>query len=127
MDIGESFLHAPEGLTGAMEKFMRSLADLVEEVQGKTFDGFADDDRIRATVDSAGVLQEVDIHVLAKRQHDNLTLSELVLEAISQAQDRAREAQQSWSANITMFGLPLEEATDPAKLMRAMQRSGVDL
>jgi DNA-binding protein YbaB len=83
----------PMNLDAIMNEIGRSIAEAsehAEEHRTRSFEGTAADDMVKATV--TGGRLEIDIHVLAKRRLDRDDLAAAVVEAVRDADRRAREA-----------------------------------
>jgi DNA-binding protein YbaB len=96
-----------DNIQGEIKTFLKMLQTQLQAFSEQAFTGEADSGRIRATVSSAGTVTDVSIHVLAKREHDNLTLSDLVLEAIMNARRTLEEARADIMSNSKVFGMPV--------------------
>jgi DNA-binding protein YbaB len=110
-----------------IKDFLANMQDELAEFNQRTFVGTADDGRIAATVGSAGHLQEISIHVLAKRRNDKITLSELVLEAIRNAQYVATTAREDLMSQQEIFGISVQELfKDPQGAARRLMGRRID-
>lgn len=80
--------------------FMDNIADFADQVQSAVndwqkmeFTGTADKGRIVARANAIGGLTAIDIHVLSKRQLDNISLGEAITSAVNAAEEAAKEGQ----------------------------------
>lgn len=101
-----------DNVQGEIKDFLKRLQDKLQAFSEQSFTGESDDGRIRATVSSAGTVIEVFIHVLAKRQHDNLTLSDLILDAIMNARKALEQARAEVMSGARVFGMPIGSFLD---------------
>jgi DNA-binding protein YbaB len=94
---------------------------IAREVSDRSFEGTASGGGVRATVNGLGVLTEVSIGELARRELDNLTLGDAVVEAIRAAGAAARQAMRDGMAGLTIAGRSLADFL-PAELGGAASR-----
>jgi DNA-binding protein YbaB len=108
-----------------LQDLEREVRTLLDETRTKwtqfaeqTFVGESDEGRIRAVVGSGGSVREVTVHVLSKRRHDNLTLGDLICEAIQNAQRAADEARERLMSEPNIFGFSAKALIeDPQSLV----------
>jgi DNA-binding protein YbaB len=96
----------PRRIPGMLADFQASMEAAVREYAEQTFDGTASVDGVVATVTAYGAVTGIHIGALAKRQTDNLTLGDAVVEAVRDAQANARKAWAERMSTATLFGIP---------------------
>ncbi len=89
-----------------MAAFQASMEASAREFAELTFDGCADLGDVTATVTAYGAVTNIRIGILAKRQLDNYTLGDAVVEAVRAARASAQNAWAERLASITLFGMP---------------------
>ena len=114
MNHGISF----DNLQNELGPFLEELKDKLRTITTQTFTGQADEGRILATVNSTGIDTDISINVLAKRRHDNLTLSDLILEAINDGRREAAAAKKKVMSESKIFGISLQSFIDNPADMR---------
>ncbi|MCO6006944.1 YbaB/EbfC family nucleoid-associated protein [Actinoallomurus purpureus] len=93
-----------EQLAQELPKIKERASAIAAEVVQSSFEGSSADERVVATVTGAGVLTAVRITELARRQVDNLTLGDLVVEAVRAAEAAARQEMRDRLAEVTIGG-----------------------
>jgi DNA-binding protein YbaB len=98
-----------EAMPANLEAFQRNLKDSLVEVVTAEYTGTAADGRVSATCNGFGVLTSITIHPLARRELDNLTLGDVVAEAVRNAEDAGRQAFREGLGAATFGGRSLTE------------------
>jgi DNA-binding protein YbaB len=113
---GDTLAKLPPAVRAAVGSFVTAFDELSRE----RFTVHRADGRVSATVDVFGNVQDITIHQLAKRELDNLTLSDEVVAAIAQAQALGRQAREEATGAVTLFGLALRDVRgkDPETVRR---------
>jgi DNA-binding protein YbaB len=86
---------------------------IAREIGAQSFEGSAAEGGVRATVTGLGVLTDVSIGELARRELDNLTLGDTVVEAIRAAEAAARQAMRDQMAELAIAGRSLADFLPP--------------
>jgi nucleoid-associated protein EbfC len=94
-------------LGGLQDQIMAALAAAeayARDAPTREYTGTAADGLVTATVSGAQELRSIDIHLLARRRLDNVTLGEAVVEAVLDAERQAAQAQRELLAGIEIGG-----------------------
>ncbi|GEM_PF-3181281 len=109
-----------------LQRLVESQAALKEQVTGaitdsgaQSFAGTALGGAVTATVSGLGALRSIGIDVMAKRQYDNETLGDAVVEAVRAAEATARAALMERVLGTTV-AQSLAGLVDPERLRRFM-------
>lgn len=112
----------PDIFNAEVKAQLQQIQDRAENLKEQTFVGECADGGIRVTVDISGTVQDISIHVLTKRRNDNLTLSDLLLDAIRNARQEAATARTSITHGLKVFDIPIEPMPSDVKgLSKYMQ------
>jgi DNA-binding protein YbaB len=98
-----------EALPADLATFQRNLQDSLHDVVTAEYTGSAADGAVEATYNGFGVLTGIRIHPTARRQLDNLTLGDAVVEAVRNAEDAGRRAFREGLGAATLGGRPLTD------------------
>src|SRR5215469_13784942 len=93
-----------ERLTQELPKIKERASMIAAEVVQSSFEGSSAAEEVVATVTGSGVLTEVRITEQARRHVDNLTLGDLVVEAVRAAEAAARQEMRDRLADVTIGG-----------------------
>lgn len=94
-------------LSGLQEQISAALAAAEaysREAPAREYTGTAADGMVTAVVSGARELRSIDIHVLARRRLDNITLGEAVVAAVLAAEQQASDAQRALLGGIEVGG-----------------------
>jgi nucleoid-associated protein EbfC len=91
---------------------LRGFEEAITAWSGQDFTGSSDEGRIIATVNAAKLLKELQIDIRAKRELDNLTLGDRIVEAIKAAEDAAEQARLGVFKGLEFGGVSLNELMD---------------
>jgi DNA-binding protein YbaB len=92
-----------EDLVGQARQLSEQARGMVADLSARTVEGHAADGRVTALSDVFGGLRSIDVHSLALRQLDNLTLGDAIVEAVQQAEGAA-ERMRKESLDQLRFG-----------------------
>jgi DNA-binding protein YbaB len=98
-----------DGLPEPVRQLGRSIQDLAVSLGQARVRAEAADGWIAATTDMSGTLHHVEIHPLAVRELDNLTLADEVVKAIAAARERARRSYEDGLGSIQLLGSSLAQ------------------
>jgi DNA-binding YbaB/EbfC family protein len=88
------------------QQMQAKMAEAQERVEALEVEGEAGAGLVRAVVNGKGALRKLSVDPSLMNEEDRETLEDLVVAAVSAAQDRAQEKAQAEMASITE-GLPL--------------------
>jgi nucleoid-associated protein EbfC len=89
----------------AAEEFARTAPE-------QTYTGSAADGHVTATVSGARELRSIDIHLLARRRLDTVSLGEAVVAAVLAAEEQAEQRQRAMLAGIEVGGARVVDFVD---------------
>lgn len=90
-----------EGFMGGLPTFIEDVQAAVSTWREMTFSGEAGDGRVVAVVNAIGVLERIDIDVLARRRLDNVSLGEAIVAAVRAAEAAAEQGKSQMMDSIT--------------------------
>jgi nucleoid-associated protein EbfC len=94
-------------LAGLQDQITAALAaaeQYARDAPAREYTGTAADGMVTAVVSGARELRSIDIHLLARRRLDNVTLGEAVVAAVVAAEQQAADAQRALLAGIEVGG-----------------------
>ncbi len=101
-----------EELTLRANRFLANLSAFLDRAQDgfqewatREFTATVGDPEVTARVTGAGGLSGIDISVLARRSLDNITLGEVIVEAVTRAEESAAEAKAEFLSSLQIGGV----------------------